>query len=70
MRQATARLQGAASEAVTTLRALLKLEKRPNVQCRAALGILTTAVRVEELVLTFTGTGAHDQRNTQCPRGG
>jgi hypothetical protein len=49
MRLATARLQSAAGEAVTTLRELLKLEQRPDVRCRAALGILAAAVKAEEL---------------------
>jgi transposase-like protein len=49
MRQAYARLQSACGEAVQTLRELLTLKKRPDVQARAALGILSAATRIEEL---------------------
>jgi hypothetical protein len=49
MRQATARLQAAASEAVETLRELLSLKERPDVRARAALGILANATKAEEL---------------------
>ena len=49
MRQATARLQATASEAVDTLRELLSLKERPDVRARAALGILANATKAEEL---------------------
>lgn len=49
MRQAHAHVQSACSEAVQTLRELLKLKKRPDVQARVALGILSVATRIEEL---------------------
>jgi hypothetical protein len=49
MRQATARLQSVAGEAVTTLQELLKASDRPDVRCRAALGILAAATKAEEL---------------------
>jgi hypothetical protein len=49
MRQATARLQAAAGEAVDTLRELMGLKDRPDVRARAALGILTIASKAEEL---------------------
>lgn len=49
MRQATARLQAAAGEAVDTLRELMGLRDRPDIRARAALGILTTSLKAEEL---------------------
>ena len=44
-----ARLQAAAAEAVDTLRELMRLRKRPDIRSRAALGILATAAKAEEL---------------------
>ena len=49
MRQATARLQAAAGEAVDTLRELMGMSRRPDIRARAALGILATAAKAEEL---------------------
>jgi len=49
MRQATARLQAAAGDAVDTPRELMSLKKRPDVRARAALGIIAAASKAEEL---------------------
>ena len=49
MRQATARLQATAGDAVDTLRELLTLKDRPDLRARVALGILAAASKAEEL---------------------
>lgn len=49
LQQATGRLQTAATEAVDTLRGLLRSEEKAEVRCKAALGILSSAATFERL---------------------